>query len=112
MTPAWKNQIDSLYQRRLRSLQAVDEAIASLYEILQVPEYLGLRTPSCTYVKYSNGESELYNLQHDPNQLQNLSTTVKPNIIRKFARRLRQLRLCRGERCRVSDVKPLPPCDS
>ncbi len=227
LTPAWKNQIDSLYQRRLRSLQAVDEAIASLYEtlkateqldntyiffasdngfhlgqhrlppgketayeedirvplyvtgpgvpagktvseivanvdlaptfatlaganipsfvdgrsfasllstnppsldswrqvlllehkpdredILQVPEYLGLRTANCTYVKYSNGESELYNLQHDPNQLQNLVTTVKPNIIRKFAQRLRQLRLCRGESCRVSDVKPLPPCDS
>lgn len=77
-----------------------------------VPEFSGLRTSNCTYVKYSNGESELYDLKQDPNQLQNLTKTVEPNIIRKFARRLRQLRLCRGESCRVSEAKTLPSCSS
>lgn len=81
-------------------------------DIPKIPEFSGLRTSSCTYVKYSNGESELYNLTQDPDQLQNLATTVEPDLIQKFAQRLRQLRLCRGESCRVSEAKPLPPCDN
>jgi arylsulfatase A-like enzyme len=79
-------------------------------EIVRTPEFVGVRTANCTYVEYSNRESELYDLQKDPYQLKNLVSTAKPKILRQFSQRLRQLRLCKEQNCRIIETKPLPSC--
>jgi N-acetylglucosamine-6-sulfatase len=75
-----------------------------------IPDYKGLRTPNCTYVQYDTGEQELYNIQQDPEQLQNLAKVIQPQVIKEYAKRLIHLGSCRGETCRERDVKPLPDC--
>lgn len=75
-----------------------------------VPEYSGLRISSCTYVEYNTGEQELYDLKQDPDQLQNIAKTTKPDVIKQYARRLAQLRRCSGKSCRRSDAQPLSSC--
>jgi arylsulfatase A-like enzyme len=40
---------------------------------MPVPSYCGIRRPGWTYVRYSTGEEELYDLGADPSQLRNLA---------------------------------------
>jgi arylsulfatase A-like enzyme len=40
---------------------------------MPVPSYCGIRRPGWTYVRYSTGEEELYDLGADPLQLRNLA---------------------------------------
>ncbi|MGL5833147.1 MAG: sulfatase family protein [Waterburya sp.] len=75
-----------------------------------VPNYRGLRTAHCTYVKYKNGEEELYDLRKDPYQLENLAKVISPAIIKEYTQRLFHLSDCRGETCRTREVQPLPDC--
>jgi N-acetylglucosamine-6-sulfatase len=75
-----------------------------------IPSYIGLRTRHCTYVKYQNGEEELYDLRKDPYQLENLAKVISPPIIKEYAQRLFHLSGCRGETCRIREVQPLPDC--
>lgn len=84
--------------------------IRDLSEVI-VPSYLGLRTKNCSYVKYDNGERELYNLAQDPEQLNNLAQVVTPKLIKQYDRRLAQLKKCQGDRCREIELQPLPNCD-
>lgn len=76
-----------------------------------IPSYQGLRTADCTYVRYENGEQELYNLKQDPQQVNNLANKVHPHIIAVYAHRLQSLINCRGKSCRRKDLKPLPNCE-
>jgi arylsulfatase A-like enzyme len=45
------------------------------------PNYIGLRAANYTYVEYSNGEIELYDLRADPYQLTNLALTADPSLL-------------------------------
>ncbi|HEY9771248.1 MAG TPA: sulfatase [Coleofasciculaceae cyanobacterium] len=75
-----------------------------------IPDYKGLRTSHCTYVKYGNGEQELYNLRQDPDQLQNLAKVIQPKIIKQYARQLVRLSKCQQNTCRQVELQPLPDC--
>ncbi len=65
-----------------------------------VPSYQGLRTPEYTYVEYENGAFELYDMLKDPAQEENLAGGVDPAVRAPLARRLQELRACRGAACR------------
>jgi N-acetylglucosamine-6-sulfatase len=41
-----------------------------------VPPYCGLRTPRYTYARYADGFEELYDLETDPNQLENVARSA------------------------------------
>ena len=60
----------------------------------------GLRTYRYLYVRYREGEQELYDLRHDPHELRSRHRSRRYARVRKLlARRLRRLRRCRGESC-------------
>jgi N-acetylglucosamine-6-sulfatase len=67
------------------------------------PPYLALRTERYLYVEYANGELELYGMQTDPYQLENLAATADPALLADLAARLDQLRLCAGAECRAEE---------
>ncbi len=65
-----------------------------------IPTYVGLRTRDFTYVEYEDGARELYDLRSDPGQAENLAARAAAAVIAPLARRLRELRACRGTACR------------
>ena len=63
--------------------------------------FAGVRTPRYQFVKYGNGETELYDLVKDPYQLTNLSSTAEhQTLVVELAQRLDALRACAGPTCR------------
>jgi N-acetylglucosamine-6-sulfatase len=66
-----------------------------------VPGYRAIRTGGFVYAQHlSTGEYELYDLERDPYQLDNLDGVVRyAGVQRDLARRLRLLRSCAGRGC-------------
>jgi arylsulfatase A-like enzyme len=72
-----------------------------------IPEFGGLRTPNYKYIEYITGESELYDLQSDPYELQNIASTADPALLEKLHAQLTELLPCRGENCRIVEDQPI-----
>jgi N-acetylglucosamine-6-sulfatase len=73
----------------------------------RIPEFQGLRLPTYTYVEYSTGERELYDLTRDPNELNNLAGTATSTLLDALHRRLDGMRSCAGDTCRDRESAPL-----
>jgi N-acetylglucosamine-6-sulfatase len=70
-------------------------------EVLRVPRYGGVSTARYRYLRYRNGEAELYNLRRDPEELVNLIHDPRYRAARRVLRRqLRRLSSCAGAECR------------
>jgi arylsulfatase A-like enzyme len=66
---------------------------------------IGIRTPRWKYVRYNDGDGELYDLDKDPNELQShFGDPRYASIQHELARLWRQYKDCRGASCRV----PMP----
>jgi arylsulfatase A-like enzyme len=76
-------------------------------ELDQSAQYDALRTAAWTYIEYGTGERELYDLAHDPHQLDNVVETTDPALVADLAARLAELRLCGGAECRRLEDLPL-----
>jgi N-acetylglucosamine-6-sulfatase len=64
------------------------------------PVYSGLRTERWKYVEYTDGERELYDLRHDPEELVNIAGQPQVRAVQAgLARRLAVARDCRGRTC-------------
>jgi len=64
-------------------------------------EYEAVRTNRWKYVRYWNGEVELYDLRHDPGELRSLhADPAYDEVEAALARRLARLRDCAGDSCR------------
>ncbi|MDX6652891.1 MAG: N-acetylglucosamine-6-sulfatase [Solirubrobacterales bacterium] len=71
-----------------------------LIESFSLAHYQGVESGDWTYVQYSSGEKELYNLGDDPLQLSNLASKPSTSIRRHdMAHLLAQLADCAGETC-------------
>jgi arylsulfatase A-like enzyme len=68
-----------------------------------LPTYVGLRTAHYTYVEYSNGEIELYDLGADPYQLSNLATTADASLLQAMHIWLNALKGCQADVCRAAE---------
>ena len=64
--------------------------------------YKGVRTRNWLFVRYSNGERELYNVLKDPYQLENLAGQ-RPWVEEKLSRRIDALKDCTGDGCREAE---------
>ena len=65
--------------------------------------YAAVRTNTHKYVEYGNGEAELYDLEADPYELDNVYETAYPSLIEDLKARLEALRDCVGEGCRDAE---------
>ena len=67
------------------------------------PDWTGVRTERYSYVEYKTGEKELYDLEADPYQLENLAGQ-RPEEQAALSARLAVLRGCAGDECRTAEV--------
>lgn len=67
-----------------------------------VLSFTALRTPRWVYAQHFSGAEELYDLEHDPDQLVNLASSAEAAAVRSELRgRLAALARCAGQGCRV-----------
>jgi arylsulfatase A-like enzyme len=69
------------------------------------PSYSALRTWTGTYVEYEDGEREWYDLDSDPEQLDNAYDTLGYRQRAELHDLLGRLRGCRGEGCRSAALR-------
>jgi hypothetical protein len=74
---------------------------------LFIAPFQAIRTRTHLYVEYINGDVELYDLRQDPRQVENLSATADPALIRRLSDRLSKLAQCAAEECRQIENAPL-----
>ena len=65
--------------------------------------YRAVRTGTHKYVEYGNGETELYDLEADPHELENVYETADPALVEDLKARLEALRECSGDGCREAE---------
>lgn len=70
------------------------------------PTFAGIHTRDWVYVAYEGGERELYDLQNDPAQLQNLAATADAERVASLHAWLEALRACAGASCRAAEDGP------
>lgn len=70
------------------------------------PEYKAVRTESHKYVEYVNGERELYDLEDDPYELENVYESADPSLTENLKTKLDALRNCAEAGCREAEDTP------
>jgi N-acetylglucosamine-6-sulfatase len=68
--------------------------------------YQAVRTDTHKYVEYNNGEKELYDLQADPYELDNIYESADPSLVEDLKARLDALRSCSEDTCREAEDAP------
>ncbi len=74
---------------------------------LGIPPLRGVRLQNMSYVEYDTGEKELYDIQADPYQLNNLVSKANPQLLQILAQRVKDLSTCKGATCRAVEDAPL-----
>ena len=105
-TPSSSHQADSLES------PDQDDLLTKFLPFLRhshfaVPQFFGIRMPTQSYVEYSTGEKELYDLKTDPFQLHNLAGQAAPGLMASYAARLKALMTCQAASCRTIEGPPL-----
>jgi arylsulfatase A-like enzyme len=65
-----------------------------------------VRTKTHKYVEHENGERELYDLEADPYELENIYKTADPALVEDLKARLEVLKDCSGDGCRKAEDAP------
>ena len=78
----------------------------SVYDGKPGGQFTGLRTEKYTYVEFLNGDIELYDLQNDPYELNNIAAGTGSKLLDKLHAWLVLLKDCRAESCRQWDREP------
>jgi N-acetylglucosamine-6-sulfatase len=68
------------------------------------PTYQALRTQNFSWVRYVNGERELYDLRDDPYQLDSRDPSKNRSLVQGFNNRLNRLATCDGAECRAAET--------
>jgi N-acetylglucosamine-6-sulfatase len=65
--------------------------------------YRAVRTETHKYVEYNNGEVELYDLQADPYELNNIYESADSALLEDLKAKLEALKSCSEDRCREAE---------
>jgi N-acetylglucosamine-6-sulfatase len=68
-----------------------------------IPDYEALRTMTHTFVRWKTGDRELYDLQRDPYELENVYEAADPVGAARYKTRLELLSLCHGPTCMAAE---------
>jgi N-acetylglucosamine-6-sulfatase len=71
-----------------------------------LPPYRAIRTETHKYVEYDTGDKELYDLEADPYELDNVYESAGPSLASDLKTRLDALRSCTSEGCREAEDDP------
>lgn len=71
-----------------------------------IPKFAGLRTQDYLYVEYGTGEIELYDLNADPDEMDNLAQKANPQFLEMMSGWLNRLGTCSGETCWTAEQLP------
>jgi N-acetylglucosamine-6-sulfatase len=71
-----------------------------------VPAYAAIRTADNIYVLYDDGFRELYDINADPNELNNLIDKADKKLVDRLDKWLAAFRKCKGSGCREADEAP------
>jgi arylsulfatase A-like enzyme len=71
-----------------------------------LPPYEAIRTETQKYVEYESGEKELYDLEADPDEMDNLEKTQPEVEDSALAAKLAALEDCSGQSCREAEDSP------
>jgi N-acetylglucosamine-6-sulfatase len=71
----------------------------------EAPTYKALRTKKYLWVKYVDGERELYDMRKDPDQLKSLNPKKNRRLVRGLNRQLDRLGNCHGRKCRAAETR-------
>lgn len=72
------------------------------------PAYQEILTQRYAYTEYENGERELYDLDKDPYQLDNVADSADRALVEGLGDRLDALKGCAGGECREAEDVPAP----
>ncbi|NUP01860.1 MAG: sulfatase [Nonomuraea sp.] len=92
----WRTNVLVEFNRPLNSSSAAQTP---------VPAYQALRTDRYTYARYDTGERQLYDLNADPYELDNLAATADQGLLAALDARLEAMRTCSGAGCRQADLR-------
>jgi N-acetylglucosamine-6-sulfatase len=67
------------------------------------PSYEAIRTETHKYVEYQTGDRELYDLEADPYEMDNLYETADASLLQDLKVKLDALRECTGDGCREAE---------
>ncbi len=70
------------------------------------PPFEAVRTETHKYVEYENGETELYDLEADPYEMDNIYDSADPSLVEDLKARLDALRTCSEDGCREAEDAP------
>jgi N-acetylglucosamine-6-sulfatase len=70
--------------------------------------YMGVRTKNYMYAEFLNGDKELYDLQKDPMELNNIAKTADQTLLSSLQAMLEKLRNCSGDACRRAEEMSIP----
>ena len=70
------------------------------------PAFEAVRTETHKYVEYENGGRELYDLEADPYELDNVYESADPSLIEDLRTKLDALRSCSKASCREAENTP------
>ena len=68
--------------------------------------FTAVRTKTHKYIEHETGEKELYNLETDPYELENVYEMVDPSLVEDLKARLEALRNCEGDGCYEAEDAP------
>jgi len=87
-------------------MEGLMEPPDSPYRAKMDRSYRGLRTQKYTFVQYGDGTLELYDLETDPYQLENIAGSSTPDLLENLQTWLEALRHCTGDSCREIEARP------
>ena len=97
-----------LLERDQLEAQVVERSRLPARELEAAARFRGIRTARWTYAEHGTGERELYHLEADPFQLDNLAPIAEPASIAALSKRVAALAQCQAAECRHLEDLPLP----
>lgn len=100
---AYGNNEEASMVQTSASMDGLLEPADSKQSASHTPEYLGLRTSNYLYVEYNDGFRELYDLQKDPYEMENMASQADAALLSQLSEWLHALARCSGSECTALD---------